>query len=223
MPWLEAFAPGRPFHRRIFALTGGETNLRPCARRFLASLLAAAACHAVACRGVRASRKTGHSSSRRKSCRMSRAATARHNLDFLFGALKAAPDDETAKAVEQRIWALWVVSRSDTTNLLMTRVQHGGRGQGHRSGDQAARRHRQDQTGLCRRLEPARHALLHEKGLRPFARRHPRGAEARAAPLRRAVRPRPHSAGHRRRQGRARSLSPRARGLSAAAERFPTW
>lgn len=45
-----------------------------------------------------------------------------HNLDFLFGALKAAPDDETAKAVEQRIWALWVVSRSDTTNLLMLRV-----------------------------------------------------------------------------------------------------
>jgi tetratricopeptide (TPR) repeat protein len=46
-----------------------------------------------------------------------------HNLEFLFGALKAAPDDETAKAVEQRIWALWMISRSDTANLLMTRVQ----------------------------------------------------------------------------------------------------
>src|SRR3972149_1260425 len=45
-----------------------------------------------------------------------------HNLDFLFGALKVAPDDATAKAIEQRIWALWVVSRSDTTNLLMTRL-----------------------------------------------------------------------------------------------------
>jgi tetratricopeptide (TPR) repeat protein len=45
------------------------------------------------------------------------------NLDFLFGALKAAPDDETAKAVEERIWALWIASRSDTTNLLMTRVR----------------------------------------------------------------------------------------------------
>lgn len=45
------------------------------------------------------------------------------NLDFLFGALKAAPDDETAKAVEQRIWALWLRSRSDTANLLMSRVQ----------------------------------------------------------------------------------------------------
>jgi tetratricopeptide (TPR) repeat protein len=46
-----------------------------------------------------------------------------HNLEFLFGALKAAPDQETAKAVEQRIWALWMISRSDTANLLMTRAQ----------------------------------------------------------------------------------------------------
>jgi tetratricopeptide (TPR) repeat protein len=46
-----------------------------------------------------------------------------NNIEFLFGALKAAPDDTTAKAVEQRIWALWAVSRSDTTNLLMTRVK----------------------------------------------------------------------------------------------------
>jgi tetratricopeptide (TPR) repeat protein len=45
------------------------------------------------------------------------------NLDFLFGALKAAPDEESAKAIEERIWAVWVVSRSDTTNLLMTRVR----------------------------------------------------------------------------------------------------
>ncbi|HEX5509329.1 MAG TPA: tetratricopeptide repeat protein [Pseudolabrys sp.] len=46
-----------------------------------------------------------------------------HNLDFLFEALKLAPDDETAKAIEGRIWALWIISRSDTTNLLMTRVK----------------------------------------------------------------------------------------------------
>ncbi len=45
-----------------------------------------------------------------------------NSLDFLFGALKAAPDEETAKAIEQRIWALWSHSRSDTTNLLMARV-----------------------------------------------------------------------------------------------------
>jgi tetratricopeptide (TPR) repeat protein len=45
------------------------------------------------------------------------------NLDFLFGALKAAPDNETAKAIEERIWALWFVSGSDTADLLMTRVK----------------------------------------------------------------------------------------------------
>jgi tetratricopeptide (TPR) repeat protein len=45
------------------------------------------------------------------------------NLDFLFGALKVAPDAVTAKAIEERIWALWTVSRSDTANLLMTRVK----------------------------------------------------------------------------------------------------
>ncbi len=46
-----------------------------------------------------------------------------HNLDFLFGALKVAPDDATAKAIEERIWAMWTLSRSDTANLLMTRVK----------------------------------------------------------------------------------------------------
>jgi tetratricopeptide (TPR) repeat protein len=46
-----------------------------------------------------------------------------NNFDFLFGALKAAPDEDTAKAIEQRIWGLWVVSRSDTANLLMLRVK----------------------------------------------------------------------------------------------------
>jgi tetratricopeptide (TPR) repeat protein len=45
------------------------------------------------------------------------------NLDFLFGALKAAPDAESAKQVENRIWALWLASGSDTANLLMSRVK----------------------------------------------------------------------------------------------------
>jgi tetratricopeptide (TPR) repeat protein len=45
------------------------------------------------------------------------------NLDFLFGALKAAPDPTTAKQVENRIWALWLASGSDTANLLMTRAK----------------------------------------------------------------------------------------------------
>src|SRR3954463_9227304 len=45
------------------------------------------------------------------------------NLDFLFGALKAAPDADSAKLVEGRIWALWVASGSDTADLLMTRAK----------------------------------------------------------------------------------------------------
>jgi Flp pilus assembly protein TadD len=45
------------------------------------------------------------------------------NLDFLFGALKAAPDADTARAIESRILALWTVSGSDTADLLMTRVK----------------------------------------------------------------------------------------------------
>lgn len=45
------------------------------------------------------------------------------NLDFLFGALKAAPDKDSAKHVEARIWASWSVTSSDTTALLMARVK----------------------------------------------------------------------------------------------------
>src|ERR1044072_7455149 len=45
------------------------------------------------------------------------------NLDFLFEALKAAPDADAAKLVEGRIWALWLASGSDTADLMMTRVK----------------------------------------------------------------------------------------------------
>src|SRR6516225_9118765 len=41
----------------------------------------------------------------------------------LFEALKAAPDDESAKYIENRIWAIWLASASDTANLLMGRVK----------------------------------------------------------------------------------------------------
>lgn len=44
-------------------------------------------------------------------------------LDFLFGALKIAPDEESAKQVENRIWAMWFASGSDTATLLMARVK----------------------------------------------------------------------------------------------------
>jgi tetratricopeptide (TPR) repeat protein len=46
-----------------------------------------------------------------------------HNLDFLFGALKVAPDEASAKNIEDRIWSLWLASGSDTCNLLMVRVK----------------------------------------------------------------------------------------------------
>jgi len=46
-----------------------------------------------------------------------------YNLDTLFEALKIAPDNDSARAIEQRIWALWIASGSDTCNLLMGRVK----------------------------------------------------------------------------------------------------
>ncbi len=45
------------------------------------------------------------------------------NLDFLFGALKAAPDEASAKAVEAKIWSVWSTTTSDTAALLMQRVK----------------------------------------------------------------------------------------------------
>jgi len=44
-------------------------------------------------------------------------------LDFLFGALKAAPDETSARHVEARIWALWMQTPSDTAALLMSRAK----------------------------------------------------------------------------------------------------
>lgn len=48
-----------------------------------------------------------------------------HNIgiDRLFDALKVAPDDASAKYVENRIWALWTATDSDTCTLLMSRVK----------------------------------------------------------------------------------------------------
>jgi tetratricopeptide (TPR) repeat protein len=44
-------------------------------------------------------------------------------LDFLFDALKAAPDEASAKHVEGRIWAIWLQTPSDTAALLMVRAK----------------------------------------------------------------------------------------------------
>jgi len=46
-----------------------------------------------------------------------------YSLDTLFSALKIAPDETSAKAIENRIWAVWIESGSDTCDLLMTRVK----------------------------------------------------------------------------------------------------
>src|ERR1700730_11806474 len=51
------------------------------------------------------------------------SADRTRGLDFLFGALKAAPDEDSAKHVEARIWALWTQTSSDTTALLMLRAK----------------------------------------------------------------------------------------------------
>src|SRR5437667_12257171 len=45
------------------------------------------------------------------------------SLDTLFSALKIAPDEASAKAIEDRIWAIWIASDSDTCMLLMSRVK----------------------------------------------------------------------------------------------------
>jgi tetratricopeptide (TPR) repeat protein len=50
-------------------------------------------------------------------------ADSTRGLDFLFGALKAAPDEASAKYVEARIWALWMQTPSDTAALLMARAK----------------------------------------------------------------------------------------------------
>jgi tetratricopeptide (TPR) repeat protein len=50
-------------------------------------------------------------------------ADRNRGLDFLFGALKAAPDEASAKHVEARIWALWMQTPSDTAALLMLRAK----------------------------------------------------------------------------------------------------
>src|SRR3977135_2883433 len=45
------------------------------------------------------------------------------NIDKLFEALKIAPTEESAKYVENRIWALWLAAGGDTSKLLMGRVK----------------------------------------------------------------------------------------------------
>src|SRR5262245_46054253 len=85
--------------------------------RFRALLIAAA--FAVAACGPVSAQEKEFSQAPEKLPKVQRG----QDLDFLFGALKVAPDAEAAKAVEGRIWAVWTVSKSDTAMLLMSRVK----------------------------------------------------------------------------------------------------
>ena len=89
----------------------------------LAASLAPFAPYAASAQGVVPPRDKGEWVEPPKKLPRAQRGDPTKNLDFLFGALKAAPDAETAKAVEGRIWALWAASRSDTANLLMTRAR----------------------------------------------------------------------------------------------------
>ena len=102
---------------------GHETRRRytpPMRTRFLVAFLTAAVAATCAVSAAAQSGKWSEQSA--KPPQVTRGDQIR-NLDFLFGALKVAPDDVTAKAIEERIWALWTASHSDTANLLMTRVK----------------------------------------------------------------------------------------------------
>jgi tetratricopeptide (TPR) repeat protein len=46
-----------------------------------------------------------------------------YSLNTLFDALKIAPDEASAKAIEDRIWSVWMVSGSNTCTLLMSRAR----------------------------------------------------------------------------------------------------
>jgi hypothetical protein len=95
------------------------------------------------------------------------------NLDFLFEALKAAPDADSAKLVESRIWALWLASGSDTTDPADDPGEDRDRRQRHQPRGRIARRGGRAPPRLCGSLEPARHAALRQQGLWQVARRHP--------------------------------------------------
>ena len=91
--------------------------------RFLAALLTAAVTASMtATWALPAAAQSGKRSEQAAKPQVSRIDRTR-SLDFLFGALKLAPDDTTAKAIEERIWTVWTASRSDTANLLMMRVK----------------------------------------------------------------------------------------------------
>jgi tetratricopeptide (TPR) repeat protein len=90
--------------------------------RCLAGLLLAALATAIAPRPSLAQHDGAADPSEKTSPAFHRGERTQ-SIDFLFGALKAAPDDSSAKAVEDRIWAVWTAAGNDTTGLLMGRAK----------------------------------------------------------------------------------------------------
>jgi len=141
-------------------------------------------------------------------------------LDTLFDALKIAPDDDSAKAIEERIWAVWVVSGSDTCNLLMSRVKPATDDKNY---DLALKA-----FGAVIAISPKYVEAWNQRATSYYLKDDyghaladlREGAGARAAPLRRVVRASASSARHRRRQARARSL-PQGAGDRSHLEHIP--
>ena len=92
-------------------------------QRFHAPFLAAVVAAAVVACADPVVAQTGHWSDPPSNLPRVQGGDRTHNLDFLFEALKVAPDETSAKAIKDRIWALWLGSGGDTANLLMGRVR----------------------------------------------------------------------------------------------------
>jgi tetratricopeptide (TPR) repeat protein len=73
--------------------------------------------------GAQESRRAPETKAAPKNARKADTKPEKRSLEFLFGALKAAPDEASSKHVEGQIWALWTQTRSDTTALLMLRAK----------------------------------------------------------------------------------------------------
>ena len=111
--------------------------------RFLAALLSAAVAAACAMPAVAQSAKRGEQAAKRPQ--VSRGERPR-NLDFLFGALKLAPDDTTAKSIEERIWSLWTALAQRHRKSSDDTGEDRDRGKGSRPCGHVARRDRQDKA-----------------------------------------------------------------------------
>lgn len=85
--------------------------------RCLSSILALTIVAAAAAGAVQPSRADSHLASQAEE------PSAEELLDRLFGQLRQAEDEASAKTVEQAIWKLWMRSGSPTTDLLVEQAE----------------------------------------------------------------------------------------------------